>query len=287
MKFQLIAAEKANFPIGFMCSQLSVSRSGYYAWRERPPSARAKEDVELGAQVLDVHLGSQRKYGSPRVHKALASEGVHVSRKRVVRLMQERGLVARKKRRFVVTTDSAHELSTARNVLARHFDPPKLNQAWVGDITYIATAEGWLYLAVILDLCSRRVVGWATSHSLERSFCLDALREAVASRRPAPGLIFHSDRGTQYASTDYRSELDQHGIVCSMSRRANCWDNAVAESFFSTLKTELVGGRIYPTRTEARRALFKYIECFYNPKRLHSSIGYRSPADYEAKMRAA
>jgi len=286
VKFELVDAEKANFPIAFMCSQLGVSRSGYYAWRERPPSARAVADVALGARVLDLHLGSQRRYGSPRVQKALAAEGLRVSRKRVVRLMRTHGLVARKKRRFAVTTNSAHELPLAPNLLARRFEQPALNQAWASDITYLATAEGWLYLVAIIDLCSRLVVGWATSDSLERTFCLDALRAALQARQPAPGLIHHSDRGTQYASAEYREVLAQHGIVCSMSRRANCWDNAVAESFFSTLKTELVGDRVYSTRAEAKQAVFEYIECFYNRKRLHSSIGYCSPADFEARMRA-
>jgi putative transposase len=287
VKFALISAEKANFPVGFMCTQLSVSRSGYYAWRIRPQSRRASEDVELGARVLHLHLESQRRYGSPRVQKALAAEGSRVSRKRVVRLMQQRGLVARPKKRFVATTNSEHELPLASNVLARRFNADKINTAWASDITYLATAEGWLYLAVIIDLCSRRVVGWAASDSLERSVCIDALRTALDDRRPRPGLIHHSDRGVQYASADYRDLLHSHRIVCSMSRRANCWDNAVAESFFSTLKTELVAGRIYGSREQAKLAVFEYIECFYNRKRLHSSIGYRSPADYEATMRAA
>jgi len=287
VKFALIDAEKANFPVSFMCRQLGVSRSGLYAWRTRPQSKRASEDVELGARVLELHLESQRRYGSPRVQKALAAEGRRVGRNRVRRLMRARGLAARPKPRFVVTTDSRHELPIAPNVLARRFDAELLNTAWASDITYLATAEGWLYLAVIIDLCSRRVVGWATSETLERTVCVEALQAALDERRPPPGLIHHSDRGTQYASADYRDLLQQNGIVCSMSRRANCWDNAVAESFFSTLKTELVGGRVYRTREQARLAVFEYIECFYNRKRLHSSIGYRSPAEYEAMMRAA
>jgi len=270
-----------------MCSQLSVSRSGFYAWLKRGPSPRAKEDVLLGARVLELHLDSERRYGSPRVQRALAAEGRNVSRKRVVRLMRARGLVARAKPHFVATTNSEHELPLAPNVLARRFEQSQPNLAWASDITYLWTAEGWLYLAVIIDLCSRRVVGWATSDTLERKFCVDALETALANRRPAPGLIHHSDRGTQYASADYRALLEKHGIVCSMSRRANCWDNAVAESFFSTLKTELVCGRIYRTREQATLAVFEYIECFYNQKRLHSSIGYCSPAEFEAKMGAA
>jgi putative transposase len=287
VKFALIDAEKANFPVAFMCSELGVSRSGYYAWRARPPSGRESEDIELGARVLDLHLGSERRYGSPRVHKALAAEGLHVSRKRVVRLMREHGLVARKKPHFVATTDSRHQLPTAPNLLARRFDQPELDRVWAGDITYLATAEGWLYLAVIIDLCSRRVVGWATSDSLETKVCLDALRDALQARHPAPGLIHHSDRGTQYASTEYRELLRQHGLVCSMSRRANCWDNACAESFFSTLKTESIRGRVFQTHAQAKLAVFEYIEGFYNRKRLHSSIGYCSPVDFEDRMRAA
>ena len=287
MKFALIDAEKAHFPVTFMCSQLSVSRSGFYAWLKRAPSPRAREDVELGARVLELHLGSQRRYGSPRVQKALTAEGRNVGRKRVVRLMRKQGLVARPKPHFVATTNSEHHLPVAPNVLARRFHQPKPDLAWASDITYLWTAEGWLYLAVIIDLCSRRVVGWATSDSLERKLCIDALETALATRRPALGLIHHSDRGTQYASVDYRALLQQHSIVCSMSRRANCWDNAVAESFFSTLKTELVCGRVYKTREQATLALFEYIECFYNQKRLHSSIGYCSPADFEARMGAA
>ncbi len=287
MKFALIDAEKANFPISFMCRQLEVARSGYYAWRSRPTSQRAIEDAELGARVVELHLASKRRYGSPRVQKALAAEGRSVSRKRVARHLRTHGFAARPKKRYVATTDSKHELQVAPNILQRHFHQPQPDRAWVTDITYLATAEGWLYLAAVIDLYSRRVVGWSTSATLERTVCLDALRKALADRRPSPGLIHHSDRGTQYASAEYRALLQQHGLVCSMSRRANCWDNAVAESFFSTLKTELVGGRIYPSRAAAKLAVFEYIEGFYNRTRLHSSIGYLSPADFEARMRAA
>jgi len=270
-----------------MCRQLGVSPSGYYAWRTRAPSKRTQDDAELGVRVVELHLESQRRYGSPRVHKALVAEGHRVGRRRVVRLMRERGLVARPKPRFVATTDSRHELPLAPNLLKRRFNVSKPNTVWATDITYLATAAGWLYLAVIIDLFSRRVVGWSTSDSLERTLCVDALQAALYERRPGPGLIHHSDRGAQYASADYRELLQRNGIICSMSRRANCWDNAVAESFFSTLKTELVAGRIYASREQARLAVFEYIECFYNRKRLHSSIGYCSPADYEARIRAA
>jgi transposase InsO family protein len=270
-----------------MCRLLGVSRSGYYAWRKRQPSKRSKMDASLAARIVELHVESHRRYGSPRVHEALKAEGCGVSRKRVVRLMRERGLVARPKPRFCTTTNSDHDDPIAPNVLARHFETPRPNTAWASDITYLATAEGWLYLAIILDLYSRRVVGWAMGNSLERGLCLTALRMALETRRPAPGLVHHSDRGTQYASADYQQLLEDHGLVCSMSRRGNCWDNAVAESFFSTLKTELVGERVFKTRGEATQAVFEYVEAFYNQKRLHSSIGYRSPADFEAIHRAA
>jgi transposase InsO family protein len=201
--------------------------------------------------------------------------------------MRERGLAARRKRRFCPTTNSEHCQPVATNVLQRRFDVPQPNIAWAADITYITTSEGWLYLAIVLDLYSRRVVGWSMSESLESRLCLAALQMALQARQPAPGLVHHSDRGTQYASAGYRQLLDEHGLVCSMSRRANCWDNAVAESFFSTLKSELVDGRIFSDRREAAQAVFEYIEVFYNRQRLHSSIGYRSPADLEALHRAA
>jgi len=284
VKFALIDAEKANFPVAFMCSELGVSRSGYYAWQARPPSARESEDIALGARVLDLHLGSERRYGSPRVHKALAAEGLHVSRKRVVRLMREHCLVARKKPRFVTTTDSCHQLPTAPNVLARRFDQPEPDRVWAGDITYLATAEGWLYLAVIIDLCSRRVVGWATSDSLETKVCLDALRDALQARHPAPGLIHHSDRGTQYASTEYTNLLKDHGITISMSRKGNPWDNAACESFMKTLKYEEVYRNEYRDLAEARASIREFLEKIYNQKRLHSALGYLPPTEFEANL---
>ena len=270
-----------------MCRIVEVSRSGFYAWMARPPSEQAKTDVSLAASVEKLHLESRRTYGSPRIHAALKAKGYQTSRKRVARLMRERRLIARQRPRHRGTTDSDHAEPVAPNVLARRFDVARPNTAWASDITYLATAEGWLYLAVIVDLFSRRVVGWAMSDSLERELCLAALRMALQTRRPAPGLVHHSDRGTQYASCDYRQLLDDHGLICSMSRRANCWDNAVAESFFSTLKIELVGHRVFKTRREATQAVFDYVEAFYNQKRLHSSIGYRSPAEFEAMEEAA
>ncbi|WP_284665542.1 IS3 family transposase [Myxococcus sp. SDU36] len=279
VKFAFIHAQKAHFPIAFMCEQLEVSRSGYYAWAHRPQSARKTKDRELTEVVAAVHAESRRWYGSPRVFQELKARGYRVSRKRVARLMRQRGLRARARRRFVKTTDSAHSYPVAPNVLERDFSPQKPNSKWAGDITYIWTAEGWLYLAVVLDLFSRKVVGWAMSDTIDRHLVLSALTMALLNR-PAPDL-HHSDRGSQYASDDYRKLLEKQEIDCSMSRKGNCWDNAVVESFFSSLKMELVYERNFQTHEEARRALFEYIEAWYNRRRRHSSLGYVSPEEYE------
>jgi transposase InsO family protein len=287
VRFAAIDAEKANYPVSLMCRVLEVTRSGYYAWRERPPSKHAELDVELRVVVAAAHDESGGIYGAPRVWESLKKTGQRTSRKRVARLMREQGLAGRKKRRFCVTTDSQHSLETAPNILQRRFDPNAPNTAWAADITYLPTHEGWLYLAIVLDLWSRRIVGWSMSQSIDTELALSALGMAMDTRRPAPGLVHHSDRGTQYAATDYRQALDDNGVICSMSRRANCWDNAVAESFFGTLKVELVGDRTFRSRMETRQAVFKYIEGFYNSRRLHSSLGYRSPAEFEKLYWAA
>jgi putative transposase len=281
VKFALIDAEKAHFPVAFMCSQLSVSRSGFYAWLKRAPSPRAREDVELGARVLELHLGSQRRYGSPRIHRALTAEGRNVSRKRVVRLMRERGLVARPKLHFVATTNSEHELPVAPNVLARQFDQSKPDLAWASDITYLWTAEGWLYLAVILDLFSRMVVGWAMAATEDEQLVELALRMAVAQRHPPAGLLHHSDRGSEFTSDRYLAVLAELGIQVSMSRTANCYDNAAMESFFATLTKECIDRTRFQTRQEARVTIFEYLECFYNPVRLHATLLYSSPIAFE------
>lgn len=281
MKFEFIDAQKAHFPIDFMCGQLGVSRSGYYAWKERPESERQRTDRELAEQVVAVHQQSRGTYGSPRVHAELRAWGRKVSRKRVARLMGQQGLVARKKRRFVRTTDSRHAQPVAPNLLERDFSPAQPNCSWVTDITYVWTRQGWLYLAVVLDLYSRRVVGWAMSESIDRHLVLNALDMALKGRQPPRGLLHHSDRGSQYASEDYQRLLAARGIRCSMSRKGNCWDNAVAESFFSSLKMELVHEADFATHEQARAALFEYIEVFYNRKRRHSSLGYLSPVDFE------
>jgi len=282
VKFRFIDAEKANFPIGFMCRQLGVSRSGFYAFRDRAPSARALDEAKLIEEVKAVHTESRGTYGGPRVHAALKGRGRATSRKRVARVMREQGLVARCKKRFRRTTDSNHPFPIADNVLARDFTADTPNKAWVTDITYVSTGEGWLYVAAILDLYSRMVVGWAMSDRIDRKLCLDALSMAVEARRPAPGLVHHSDRGSQYASNEYRRALQDHEMVCSMSRKADCWDNAVAESFWSTLKAELVDGTHFPTRAAARQAIFEFIEVFYNRRRIHSHLEYRTPSEHEA-----
>jgi len=265
-----------------MCKVLEVSTQGFYAWLKRPESARHRANVALAVTVKELHVRSRRRYGSPRVHHALQVRGQRVGRNRVARLMQQQGLRARPKRRFRRTTDSDHQLPVAPNVLARNFTADAPDKAWVTDLTYVWTLEGWLYVAAIVDLFSRRVVGWAMSDSLERQIALDALSMALQSRNPAPGLVHHSDRGSQYASADYQRVLKDWGIVCSMSRKGDCWDNAVAESFFATLKLELVYDGVFATRAQATSAIFEYIEIFYNRERFHSSLGYLTPAGYEA-----
>lgn len=286
MKYTFIEAERAYFPVSLLCSVLSVSRSGFYAWKQRPTARRMAQDAVLGATVVAIHRASRRTYGSPRIHAELRAQGVRVSRKRIARLMRDRGLAGRTRRRFRHAAAEVSTVPPASNVLERQFERPTPNQAWVGDITYIWTAEGWLYLAALLDLHSRRVVGWAMSERIDRALALSALEMALGRRNPEPGLVHHSDRGSQYTSNDYRQALEKHGLVCSMSRKGNCWDNAVAESFFATLKNELLPERPFPTRAAARCAIFDYIEIFYNRQRRHSTIGYLTPAGFEEQLSA-
>jgi len=283
VRFRFVEAEKAYYPIRLICRCLAVSRSGYYAWRRRLPSSRARQDARLRVEVAASHAASRRTYGSPRILRDLREEGHRVSRKRVARLMRDLGLEGRRKRRFRTTTDSRHRFPVAPNVLMRDFDVAEPNTAWVTDITYLATLEGWLYLAVILDLYSRRVVGYALSERIDRALVLEALREALLRRPEARDLVHHSDRGSQYASHDYRDALDQAGITCSMSRRGNCWDNAVAESFFGTIKTELLYELPLQTNDATRRSVADYIDSFYNVRRRHSSLDYQSPVGFELK----
>lgn len=285
MKYGFIALHERKFPILLMCRVLEVSRSGYYRWRSRPESRHAREDRRLLVSIRAVYQQSGGRYGSPRVHRHLKQQEVLCGRKRVERLMRSAGLQARRCRRFKVTTRSVSTHPVAPNRLDRQFHAERPDQVWVGDITYLWTSEGWLYLSVLLDLCTRRVVGWAVSDRLTADLARDALSMALGRRRPGSGLLHHSDRGCQYTSALYREELERRGMEVSMSRRGNCYDNAVAESFFSTLKAELESYGQYRTRQQASRELFAYIERFYNGQRLHSSLGYLSPAEFEKRHR--
>jgi putative transposase len=283
VRFAFIATEKACYPVALMCRVLQVSRSGYYAWCQRPAAARTLKDQTLSLEVAAIHAESRGRYGSPRIHAELRERGQRTGRKRVARLMRTAGLRARERRRFRCTTDSRHGMAIKANLLARRFAVPAPNSGWVTDITYLWTWEGWLYLAVILDLFSRRVVGWGLSERLEREGALDALKMALQNRQPPQGLLHHSDRGSQYASHEYQQLLAAHGALSSMSRKGNCWDNAVAESFFATLKLELAYRRHWRTRTQARNEIFEYIELFYNRQRRHSALGYLSPDEFELR----
>jgi transposase InsO family protein len=280
VKFAFVEAEKASFPIAFMCRHLGISTSGFHAWRARPESKRSKEDRRLAVLIRESHTLSRQNYGSPRIHEDLKqAKEIRISRKRVIRLMQELGLKGKVRRSWVKTTDSRHNLPVAPNLLDRNFEASAPNQRWVGDITYLRSPEGWLYLAAILDLHSRMVVGWAVSAVIDRHLVIKALNEALRRRAPGAGLLHHSDQGSQYASEDYQDVLEANGITCSMSRRGECYDNAAMESWFGTLKTEL--GEAFESHSDAKRKLFDYIEIFYNHKRRHSSLGYISPADFE------
>jgi transposase InsO family protein len=283
VRFAFIATEKARFPIALMCRLLAVSRAGFYAWRQRPVATRTRQDQVLAVAVAAVYAEHHGRYGSPRVQIELRERGQRSGRKRIARLMRAQDLRARPKRRYRTTTDSRHGLPISPNLLARRFSVTRPNTAWVTDMTYLWTPQGWLYLAVIIDLFSRRVVGWSMSERIDRKLALDALHMALAQRRPARGLIHHSDRGSQYASGDYQQLLAKHGLRGSMSRRGDCWDNAVAESFFASLKLELVYQVQWRSRTAARTAIFEYLELFYNRRRRHSSLGYLSPVEFEQR----
>ena len=274
-------AEKARFPVAFMCRQLEVSPSGFWEWCRRGPSQHALDDQRLTVHVRAAFDEGRGTYGSPRVYRALRSDGHDVGRRRVARLMRQDGLRVRPKRRFVVTTTSRHAFRVAPNLLARQFTPTAPDRVWASDITYIATRKGWLYLAVVIDLFSRLVVGWATSESIDEDLVLEALDSAFKKRAPAPGLLHHSDRGVQYAAHRHRQLLQAWSARCSMSRKGNCWDNAVVESFFATLKRELVHGADFQSQEEAASALFEYIEVFYNRRRTHSKLDYMTPVSYE------
>lgn len=292
MKYACIRVHRAEYPVVLMCRVLEVSRSGFYAAERRTPSSRVAENQSLQAIIGAIHETSRGTYGSPRIHRELRATGRPCGRNRIARLMRESGLRAKTRRRYrPLTTNSKHGYGVAENVLRRRFgikDVGGINRAWCGDITYIRTGEGWLYLAVLLDLGSRMVVGWAMRDSLEADLSVEALQMALARRQPAKGLLHHSDRGVQYAAVDYRELLAGHQMTPSMSRRANCYDNAVAESFFATLRWELLDRREWPTRAAARSAIFEYIEVWYNRQRRHSTLDYLSPWQYEQRiLRAA
>jgi transposase InsO family protein len=287
VKFQFIQDHREYFPVRLMCRVLDASSSGFYDWLRRPESPRAAEDRALVAKIQAVHSESRQTYGSPRVHASLKAQGYRIGRKRIARLMRENDIRAKTKRKFRVTTDSRHDHPVAPNLLDRQFTVEAPNTVWLADLSYIWTREGWLYLAVVLDLFSRQVVGWAMDEEMPQELTLAALDMALKRRRPLPGLMHHSDRGSQYAAGAYQKQLAEHGIVCSMSRKGNCWDNAPMESFFHTLKTELVHHRDYQTRDEARHDIFEFVEVFYNRQRSHSTLGYLSPVQFEVTALAA
>jgi len=287
MRFAFIQVHATEHRITTLCRVLGVSKAGYYAWTQRPASARARADAQLVEEIKQIHQTSRRTYGSPRVHAELRAQGKRHGENRIARIMRAEGIRAKVRRRYRVTTDSQHDHPVAPNVLDRHFAVDEVgqpDQIWVGDITYLPTREGWLFLAVILDLASRRVIGWALRHVLEGALTRDALRMALTARRPGPGVLHHTDRGSQYAAGEYQALLRAHAMVCSMSHVGDCWDNAVSESFFATLKRELVDEADWATRDEARTAVFEYIEVWYNRHRRHSSLGYLSPVAYELQQ---
>ncbi len=282
MRYRWIAEHRKQFPIAALCRVMQVSKSGYYAWASRPESRRAGRNRVLVVQIKAAHTRSRKTYGRRRIHVQLQQDGVRCSQGRVARLMRQEGLCGRRRRRFRATPDSQHALPVAENLLNRDFTATAPNQVWVSDITYLPCAEGWEYLATVMDLYHRQIVGWAMASTLERRLTLQALAMAVGQCQPDPGLIHHSDRGRQYACGDYQSALAQQGMICSMSRKGDPWDNAPQESFFGTLKTELVHDWSRPPREHARREVFNYIEVFYNRQRLHSALGYQTPVGFLA-----
>jgi transposase InsO family protein len=279
--FRFIDEHQGRWPVRLLCQALEVSPAGYYAWRRRPRSARRQRRDALAAEIRAIHAEVKARYGSPRIHAELVARGQACCVNTVAKLMRQNGIAARAARKFRRTTDSNHGRPVADNLLGRRFDPASPNEAWVADITYLPTREGWLYLAAVEELYSRRVVGRAMAEHLGSRLAVDALEMAVQRRLSGAGLLAHSDRGSQYASEHYQRLLARRGIACSMSRRADCWDNAPMESFFASLKKELVHGADFASRAEARAAVFEYIEVFYNGQRRHSSLGYVSPTEYE------
>jgi transposase InsO family protein len=288
MRYRFVAAERARYPVRLLCRVIGIAASGFDAWLQRGPSRHERGDRSLAERSAAVFAASRRTYGSPRVHADLRAQGIRVSRKRLARLMREGGLAAIIRRRFPRTTDSDHGRPVAPNLLDQKFAADQPNTVWLADISYIPTGEGWLYLAAIKDMATREIVGWSISDSLEAGSACEALRMAIQRRQPPAGLIHHSDRGVQYACGEYQKLLVRHDLRCSMSRRGNCYDNPPMESFFGSLKNELVHRTTFPTRAAARQALFEYLEIFYNRRRRHSGVGFLTPAQaYEPMAKAA
>jgi transposase InsO family protein len=287
MKYWFMDQHRSTHGVQKMCLVIGASRSGYYRWKKQPQSKRQKDNEKILMEIRESHKHSRRTYGSPRITKDLQAQGTQCSKNRVARLMKIHGIVGKATKKYKVTTNSKHTLPVAENLLKQNFEAAKPNTVWISDITYVPTLEGWLYLVVILDLFSRQVVGWAMSDRQTSGFVVKALSQAIGRRHPASRCIFHSDRGIQYASTDFRDVLRAYGFIQSMSRKGNCYDNAVAESFFHTLKTEHVYDYRYETRAEARQSIFEYIEMFYNRQRRHSALGYLSPVSFEVEAMAA
>ena len=287
MRYRAIQQHDRRYPIRLMCRALAVSAGGYYAWKDRPESRRARHNRILLSEIRGVHRESRETYGSPSIWDALVKRGHRVSENRIARLMRADGIRAKTVKQWRVTTQSNHRMPVAANVLDRQFSVTRPNRVWAGDITYVWTTEGWLYLAVVLDLYSRTVIGWALEARLTGDLTQQALTMAIRRRTPNAGLLHHSDRGSQYAATAYQQLLTTHGMTGSMSRRGNCWDNACVESFFGTLKRELIYHRQYRTRDEATQDIFEYIEVFYHRRRRHSPLGYDSPAEFEARTAVA
>lgn len=281
MRYECIARRRNQYPVKLMCQLLKVSRSGFYAWQSRPESQRAQDDLTLLEAIRRIHAASGGVYGAPRIHAELIEEGYQCGRHRVARLMRQAGLCGCPRRRFKVTTQRDPSHAVADNLLEQDFSASRPNERWAADITYVSTQQGWLFLAIVMDLYSRRIVGWSMDRWNSRHLAINALNMAIEQRQPEGVLLHHSDRGAQYTSDDFRDELAKHGIECSMSARGNCYDNAVVESFFGLLKRERVNRTRYLTREEAEADIFDYIERFYNRKRSHGYLGYLSPVDYE------
>jgi putative transposase len=281
MRYAWIREHQKEYPVQAMCVVLEVSDSGYYDWRDRPASERQQRHQRITQAATRVHYQYKRIYGYRKVHEELAADGVRCCEETVRQVMRENGLKSKVKRKFVITTDSDHSEPMAENILNRDFSAQRPNEKWAADITYIATGEGWLYMAAVMDLFSRRIVGWATSENIDAALAASALKMAIEQRHPDAGLLHHSDRGVQYASQDYQAILRTCQMTCSMSRKGNCWDNAVMENFFGSVKSEWLSDQTLATRQSAKESLFKYIEVFYNRQRRHASLGYVSPAAYE------